>query len=109
MSPSAFVPGAYDAYTTTAPRYHVLEYICNGPTRVPASPQGTVTVQAVLEARPARCRYALLQVPGQTPVLVADLYDVEVGTGGYALLQKYWVYPDLDTARAAIMLSYETP
>lgn len=107
MSPSEFVPGTLQTYEQRAPRYVAIEYVCDGLIRKPASTQGSITMRIVMAHRPTACRYALLQVPGQSTTLVVDLYETVVGEGGWAMVGKHWTFPDVETARAAIMLTYD--
>lgn len=89
-------------------RYYLHEYVCEGSyVRYPAE-QGTVSMRMVLVRRPTRCRYAILTSPtAPDEVVVADLYEVPVATDGWVALGRHWIFPDIDSARAAAVLSYD--
>lgn len=95
--------------TDSTQRYYIHMYVCAGSYTHLPSTQGTISMRTVLIHRPSDCRYALLTSPS-TPdeVVVADMYDLPLAQDGWVALGRHWVFPDIDSAKAAAMLSYDS-
>lgn len=89
-------------------RYYLHEYVCEGSYIHHPAELGTLSIRTVLLRRPTRCRYAILTSPtAPESVVVADLYELPVAADGWVALGKHWIFPDIDSARAAAVLSYD--
>jgi hypothetical protein len=89
-------------------RYYLHSYVCEGGYSELAAEKGIMVLRTVLIRRPERCRYAILVTPrDKTHVVVADLYELPVAADGWVALGKHWIFPDVESARAAAVISYD--
>lgn len=87
-------------------RYFIRAYICDGPCRQAVDQIGTSTFTEIFIRRPSGCRYAIMEPVDKSGYMVVDMYDTRID-GLNVFMGNNTVYPTLDAAIAAPMLSYQ--
>lgn len=89
-------------------RFFIRAYICDGPCQHIVDQIGSSTFAEIFVRRPNGCRYAIMEpVDKRNYFMVVDMYDTRVD-GLNVHMGNNTVYPSIDAAIAAPMLSYSS-